>query len=100
MLTRFFGKKQPVFSLGTMEKVCDDAGSSWYYCPDDDKYYRVNAQGQKYRKISGQFLPNPEEVWRQKIGAAILRGDRPDVNKLKPTPAVYALWDHHKRRTT
>lgn len=42
----------------------------------------------------GKFLPNPEDLWANKIGRAQIEGRQPDINAMRPTEAVYALWRH------
>ncbi len=83
--------------ISDLEFVAKDNGqSAWYYNPNDACYYRFYSDGSR-KAISGHNLPNPELLWQSRINAMLVHGGRVDVNSLKPSPATFALWEHHKR---
>jgi len=77
-----------------MEKVCDDADSSWHY--HDGKYYRVYGRNNSFTYIFGKYLPNPEEIESSRIREAERLGNKVDIAKARCTPATYKLWGHWK----
>lgn len=78
-----------------LEFVCNDANNSrWMYAAG--KYYRVYAVG-KYTFISGCNLPDPEQLLLTRERNAIINGQPINYEIIKPTKAVYALWDHWQR---
>jgi len=78
-----------------LEFVCNDANSEWKYKKDNDCYYRIYPN-KTYTYIYGQYLPDPEELLTKKIEAVKKSGVRPDIEKLKSTPAIYSLFEHRK----
>lgn len=80
--------------IKNLETVCKDAGDSvWKYAPEKGAYYRLYPNGD-YIYILSKYLPDPQKVWDNKIGGAVRKGGRVDIEYLKPTPAVFALWEH------
>jgi hypothetical protein len=76
-----------------MEYVCDDAGNTkWYY--ENGSYIRMGKDGSNRRTIKSEFLPNPDDLLAAKIDAAVANGQKPDVEGLRPSKAIYSLWDH------
>lgn len=79
--------------------ICNDKNKSkWYYDDSTTLYHRIYSDGKKYEntRIFGKYLPDPEEILNKKIQEASLKKGRVDIEKLKPTKAVYALFEHWK----
>lgn len=78
-----------------MEYVCDDRDSKWYYNPEKQSYHRVYDCGDT-AFIFGKYLPDPDLLHHQRMANAERNGGRVNVEKMKPTPATYALFSHYK----
>lgn len=78
-----------------LEFVCDDANNSrWMY--SGDKYYRLYP-ARKFTFISGVNLPDPEQLLQSRERNAIINGQIINYDIIKPTKAVYALWNHWQK---
>lgn len=73
--------------------ICNDANSKWYFDEFRKKYIRLYADN-TFKKISPHNLPNPDELLETRIQNAIRQGNTPDIEAMRPTKAVYALWKH------
>lgn len=73
-----------------LEYVCDDAGQSvWKYDPEEQMYYRFK-DGQSFRRITGEGLPNPEVLLMERM-RMLPEADPKDIDA---SPASYKLWEH------
>lgn len=79
-----------------MEFVCPDAGGTEWRFNSATKCYERHKNGQKIIKIYGEFLPDPEILLKKRIDIHAKKGERVNLDALKPSPAVYSLWDHWK----
>ncbi len=88
-----------------MIPVCKDIESNgdrsmWFY--DDGKYSRFDGKRNLMGHISGQHIPNPQELWKERCttnGAAypaetVAHPHTGQTIRLKPTEAVFKLFEH------
>ena len=88
-----------------MEVVCKDTEangqkSMWFF--DKGKYVRQDEKGHVKGSITGQNIPNPDELWRVRCEAngAVYPADsisHPKTGqpiRLKPTEATFRLFEH------
>ena len=88
-----------------MIPVCRDIESNgdssmWFYV--EGKYVRQDKKGTLKGQISGQAIPNPDTIWRQRC--AEMGAQYPDEEiqhpktgnqiRLKPTEAAFRLFEH------
>lgn len=77
-----------------LDYVCDDAlDSIWKYDGANNTYYRIYSD-EKYTKINGEYLPDPHKLLDNRIDIHSKKGERVNIDALKPSDAVYALWEH------
>ena len=74
-----------------MSYICDDRDSKWYF--QDGLYVRVYTD-KSTKKIRPSNIPDPEKLLDQRIKNAMRNGLPIDVALMRPTKAVYKLWDH------
>lgn len=80
-------------------EICKDNGDSvWKYSPGDNVYYRIYEKTKEVGLISGKYIPDPEILLAKKLRIHAVRGERVNIEALKSTPAVYALWEHQKKQ--
>lgn len=83
-----------------LEFVCKDfghnpwnrEGSEWKYSPSQRRYYRVYPPNQ-VKIIDAKYLPNPEMLLAKRIEVST---GQVNIDALKPSAAIYALWEHQK----
>lgn len=88
-----------------MITVCHDiefngAKSMWFYT--GEKYVRHDSKGNIQGQITGENLPDAQELWKARckaFGAAypcdsISHPTTGEAIRLKPTEAVFKLYDH------
>lgn len=79
-----------------LEIVCDDADYSlWKYDKSNNHYYRIYPDN-TYTMINGDYLPDPEGLLNNRIKLHQKKGQRVNIEALKPSPAIYALWKHQQ----
>jgi hypothetical protein len=81
------------------EMVCHDAGGSIWYCADD-VYYRIYPEAQSCTMIYGRYLPDPDFLFKQRENLLRKSGIVPDTSVIRPSDAVYALWEHRNKNLT
>jgi hypothetical protein len=76
--------------------VCKDFNDSfWEYDPELKIYVKTYKNGEQ-RYITGKNLPDPDELWRKRLEIYKRKGERVNIDALKPSPAVFFLWEHNK----
>lgn len=84
-----------------IEDVCIDEfgeNGTWKYDPSKHRYFRTQPDGTFSAIIDGKFLPDPEFLWNKKASLLKVSLDSDVGRKLKPTPAVFALWKHWQEK--
>lgn len=80
-------------------EICKDNGDSvWKYSQENNRYYRIYEKTKELKVISGKNIPDPEILLAKKLKIYAVRGEKVNVNALKSSPAVYALWEHQKKQ--
>ncbi len=74
----------------------DGVESFWFYAKG---FYVKMVAGKERAKISGEFLPDPVELWRGRCDAAGKPMGTPESDgaRLKPTAATFKLFEHWGR---
>lgn len=79
-----------------LDIVCNDAlDSTWKHDTSNNTYYRVYPDN-TYTRIKGEYLPDPDRLLNNKIKLYKKKGERVNIDALKPSNAIYALWEHQK----
>jgi hypothetical protein len=83
-----------------MSEVCVDSagGGTWRFEPDTKQYVRSLHDGTVTATIAGQFLPDPDALWGNRLKLYGVPAGSEMGERLKPQPATYALWQHWKGR--
>jgi len=72
------------------------SGNKWSYL--DDWYYQTDVIGVVVSKLSSKNLPNPNEVWQNKIAKSALMIGREltiqERDSLRPRQYFFDLWEH------
>ena len=72
-----------------MDYICaDNNNTKWVF--DGEYYLRQDAKGNMVRKIAPEYLPDPQQLWTDRMVAM------PDTDpmKHKPSQATFNLWEH------
>lgn len=73
----------------------DALESVWKYNRNNNTYYRIYPDD-NYTMIRGEYLPDPYALLNNRIEIYKLKGERVNTEALKPSDAVYALWEHQE----
>jgi hypothetical protein len=84
-----------MIDIKSLPIVCQDVNSYWHYDAEKDAYYRLY-KGGDFSFIYGKYLPDPKELWDNRVSRILTTHGRTDVAAVKPTAATYSLWEHRK----
>lgn len=74
--------------------VCKDGNSTWAYDAESLSYSRTSPDGVTIGRLKGEYLPNPDALWKGRCDARGVATTSIDGMKLRPQDATYALWNH------
>jgi hypothetical protein len=81
-----------------MTNVAKDKGGDWHF--DGDKtYWCLDAKGNRVGKIYKEYIPDPVAIWQAKCLQAGVSMQSQEGEQLKPSKAVFDLWEHKNANT-
>lgn len=76
-----------------MQEVVKDKGGTWYF-NGGNTYVCLDNNGKMVGRIFPQHLPNPSELWKTKCQRLKIDMQSKEAQSLKPSEAVFKLWEH------